>query len=162
MTGGPPDAGGGVRPPVALAFALIGFAALAICGLGVISLLLDADVIAVRGLGQLPGVAGMLLATAAFAGTLWRGLGSRHPSFWAAPVVALAAYLGELVGIVAGGLIAGTDPIAAIAAAGEVASSWRGLVVAVAALVSAWAGVALVRTRAGRPRWPWEGRDADE
>jgi len=30
-----------------------------------------------------------------------------------------------------------------------------------AAAVAGWAGVALRRTRASRPRWPWEGDESD-
>ncbi|MGP3535884.1 hypothetical protein ACTU3I_13880 [Microbacterium sp. RD1] len=148
-------------PGLALAFAVVGFLALAIAALGVSSLVLDSDVIAVPGLGQIPGVVGMLLATAAFTGALWAGLRSPQPSFWTALLTALAAYLGEVVGVVGGALLTGADAAAAWAAAGWVAVGWPGLMIAGAALVAGWGGIALVRTRASRPRWPWE-RDDEE
>ena len=73
MAGDRADAGsaGPVRPPVALAFATIGFIALTICGLGITSLVSGEDVIATPGLGQIPGAAGVVCATLAFAGGLW-------------------------------------------------------------------------------------------
>lgn len=151
-----------MRPPVALAFAVIGFVALVILGLGMTSLALDADVIAVRGLGQVPGVIGMLAAAAGFAGSLWIGVRSPHPSFWTAPVAALAAYLGEALGVLAGAVATGADLAAAVAAAGGIAVGWAGLVIGVAGLVAAWGGVALVRTRASRPRWPWEHDEPED
>jgi hypothetical protein len=163
MTGAPerPESGP-VRPPVALAFALIGFVALAIFGLGMTSLALDADVIAVPGLGQVPGVIGMLSAAAAFALALWVGLRAPHPSFWTAPIAALAAALAEAFGVLVGAVATGADLAAAVAAAGGVAVGWVGVVIAGAALVAAWSGVALVRTRSSRPRWPWERDDPEE
>ena len=156
-----PGEGQGVRPAVALAMALIGFFALAIFGLGMTSLALDADVIAVEGLGPVPGVAGMLLASASFAGSLWWGLRSGSPTFGIVPIVAIATWLGEGVGVLVGAVISGAGAATGLAAAGGVVVGWPGLVIAAAALIAAWAGVALTRTRASRPRWPWE-RDDDE
>ncbi|WP_375385796.1 hypothetical protein [uncultured Microbacterium sp.] len=154
-----PDQGGPVRPPLALGYAVVGFVALAICGLGLASLILDQDVISVRGLGPIPGVLGMIVATAAFSGGLWPALRRPRPSFAGALVAGLAAFLGYLAGVWIGGLFAGVDPAAVTAAAGRVATSWFGLVLAVAGCVAGWGGIALVRTRAHRPRWPWEGNE---
>lgn len=148
--------GGPVAPALALVFAVVGFVALAIAGLGLTSLILDADVIQTPGLGQIPGVIGMLLATGGFAAALWFGLRAPHPTFWTALGTALCAYLGEVVGVAVGALISGRDPAAGFAAAGGVAIGWPGVVLALAGLVAGWGGIALVRTRAGRPRWPWE------
>lgn len=152
---------GPVRPAVALGLVVVGFYALAIFGLGMTALALNADVIAVRGLGQVPGVLGMLLAGAGFAATLWSVLRSEHPSYTPALLCALAAWLGEVVGVFLGAAVTAGDLALAIAAAGGVAIGWPGLVIAAAALIAAWSGVALVRTHASRPRWPWE-RDDDE
>jgi hypothetical protein len=161
MDGQAQPGGGNVAPRLAVAFATVGFVTLAIAGLGVASLVLDADIIGVPGLGQVPGVLGMLVSTAAFAVAMLAGLRPRHPSYWSAAVAALAAWLGESIGVVVGGLVVAADPAVVVAAAGGIAVGWPGLVIAGAALVSGWGGVALVRTRAGRPRWPWE-RDGDE
>jgi hypothetical protein len=158
------DAGasaGPVRPAVALGLVVVGFYALSIFGLGMTALALDADVIAVRGLGQIPGVLGMLLAGAGFAGTLWSVLRSGHPSYAPALLTALAAWFGEVVGVFVGAVVTSGDLALAIAAAGGIAIAWPGLVIAAAALIAAWAGIALVRTHASRPRWPWERRGED-
>jgi hypothetical protein len=194
------DGGGGaphepVRPAVALAFATIGFVALTIFGLGMTSLATGEAVIATPGLGQTPGIAGLVCATLAFAGGLWAAIGradhrtdaatrpgpfapgprspapagaagsrrgprgvagTRHPSFWGSAWTTAASFLAYLAGVWFGAVVTGADLGVATAVVGGLATSWFGLVVAAAAFVSSWAGIALVRTRAQRPRWPWE------
>lgn len=145
----------GVRPAVALALATISFFALLIAGLGVLSLLLNQDVIGVRGLGPVPGVTGTVLAVAAFAAALWAAI-RRRPSYLGALACAVAAFLAYAMGVWLGAAFSGADLAAAAAAAGGVAASGFGVVIAVAALLAGWGGVALVRTRSDRPRWPWE------
>ena len=161
MSSAPSPEGGPVRPLVALAFALIGFVALLVCGLGIASLVTDQSVISAPGFGQFPGILGSIAAAAAFAGVLWTALRRRHPSFWAALWTAAAAFLGYLVGVAIGALFQGADPALTAAAVGRLATTWFGAVVVGAALVAAWGGIALVRTRARRPRWPWEGDDEE-
>jgi hypothetical protein len=158
----PSEANGGpLSPRLAVVFATVAYLALTIAGLGVTSLALDLDVIAVPGLGQAPGIVGMVLGGLVFAGSLRLGLRPPHPSFWTALVVALATVLAYAAGVFLGAVFTGADLAAAAAAAGGVAVSWFGVVVAAAAFVSAWGGVALVRTRSRRPRWGWE-RDDEE
>lgn len=153
------EPGRGVTPPVAAFFATIGFAALAICGFGFTSLFSGREVIGTPDLGSTPGIVAMVLAGVAFAVTVWgatrRG---RYPAAVWVSVATLAAYL---AGIVVGGFFAGIDPARAIGAAGAFALSWFALVLLAAAFAAAWSGVALVRTRSDRPRWPWED-EADE
>lgn len=165
-----------MRPPVALAFATIGFAALTIFGLGMVSLFTGEDVIATPGLGQIPGIVGVILGILAFAGGLWAAIGrsgergdaaapsgaagaraaTRGPSFWGVAWTTAAAFLAYIGGVWIAALVTGADLGVATGVAGRLATSWFGAVVAAAAFVSAWAGIALVRTRARRPRWPWE------
>jgi hypothetical protein len=152
---------GSVRPGVALALATVSFVALLIVGLGMLSLGMDEDVIATRGLGLAPGVAATTLATLAFAAGLWAGVRMTRPSYGAAGWCAVASFLGYLAGVWFGALLGGAGLATAVGAAGGVATSWFGVVVAVVGLVCGWGGIALVRTRARRPRWPWED-DADE
>ncbi|WP_239066239.1 hypothetical protein [Microbacterium hibisci] len=189
--GEPGASSGPVRPIVALAFATIGFAALAIFGLGMTSLATGEDVIATPGLGQVPGIAGMVCALLAFAGGLWATIGrearradaatadgatapqpagprmpagpggpvdagTRHPSYWGAAWTTAASFLAYVGGVWLGALFTGADLGVATSVAGRLATSWFGFAVAAAAFVSAWSGIALVRTRAHRPRWPWE------
>ncbi|SDQ45368.1 hypothetical protein [Microbacterium sp. cf332] len=154
-------ASGGMRPGLATAFAVVGFGALAICGLGILSLASGADVIAVRGLGPLPGAVGFAAAVVALAIVLGATLRGPHPSYGVAALAAVAAPLAYLVGLVVAAVVVGVDPARAIAAAGGFALSWFAVVLLVAAAVAGWVAVALVRTHARPPRWGWE-RDEDE
>ncbi|MCJ1706320.1 hypothetical protein [Microbacterium sp. VKM Ac-2923] len=157
MTNEPRPAG--VTPPVAAVFASVVFIALSIAALGVASLVLDADVIPVRGLGAVPGVIGQLAALGCFAGVLLWGLRARPPSYLTAVPCAVGAYVGEVVGVVVGALISGADPARGVAAAGSVALGFAGPVVAAAGLVAALFGVLLLRARTNGPRWGWEDDD---
>ena len=140
---------------VALAFATAAFVALLIFGLGMTSLVLDEDVIAVRGLGQVPGITGTIAATGAFALSLWIALW-RQPPLWGAAVTMIATALAYPVGVWFGALLGDAALGTAASAAGGVLLSWFEIAIAVSAFVCAWAGIALTRTRASRPRWPWE------
>jgi hypothetical protein len=147
---------GSVRPLVALAFATAAFVALLIFGLGMTSLLLDEDVIAVRGLGQLPGIVGTIAATGAFALSLWIALRRQHPPLSGAAVSMIATALAYPAGVWFGALLTDAALGTAASAAGGVLLSWFEVVIAAAAFGCAWAGIALTRTHASRPRWPWE------
>ncbi|MFT4214922.1 MAG: hypothetical protein QM622_09125 [Microbacterium sp.] len=153
------EPGHSVSPPVAVGFAVIGFFALVIAGFGLLSLFLDAEVLAVPGLGPLPGVVAVALATLAFAGVMWVGARRRHPRYTSAAVAAVAAFLAYLLGLLVGAVLAGIDAGRALAALAGFATSWFAVVLALAACVAGWSGIALVRTRAARPRWPWEKDD---
>lgn len=157
MTNEPRPAG--VTPPVAVVFASVVFIALSIAALGVASLVLDADVIPVRGLGAVPGVIGQVAALGSFAGVLLWGLRAVPPSFLTAVPCAIAAYVGEVVGVVIGALVSGADPARGVAAAGSVAVGFAGPVVAGAGLLAALFGILLARARSGGPRWGWEEED---
>ena len=156
MTGTPDPSGGPVRPIVALGLATVAFIALLIFGLGMVSLAIGADIVETPGLGQIPGVFATALTTGAFALALWLALRRPHPTFWGALWAAVACYAVYTAAIWLGTLAASGDPAVASGVAGRIATTWFGLVVAAAAAIAAWGGIALVRTRAQRPRWPWE------
>lgn len=149
-----------VSPPVAVAFATVGFFALLVAGFGLLSLLTDAEVLPVAGLGQLPGVGGATLAVVVFAATTWLAIRRPHPSYGAVAPIVVATFLAYLLGVAAGAVFAGIGAASAVAAVGGFATSWFAVVLASTAFVAGWAAVALVRTRASRPRWPWERGDA--
>jgi len=159
MTADRPPEHGHVRPLVALGLVTAAFGALVICALGVTSLVLDQDVIAVPGLGQVPGWIGMIFSIAAFALVVWLTISRPRPSYGGAAVAAVVTVLAYPLGVWFGAVAGGADLAAATGAAGGILTSWFGLVIALAAFVCAWAGVALVRTNARRPRWPWEDPD---
>lgn len=146
----------GVRPPVAVAFAVIGFFAVIIAGFGLLSLLSDTDVLPVAGLGQVPGVVGTSLAVVGFAVTAWIVVRRPQPGYAGVVLIVVVVFLAYLVGVFVGAVFAGVDAARTVAAIGAFATSWFAVVLASAALVGGWAAIALVRTRAGRPRWPWE------
>lgn len=155
MTGSAPR-GGSVSPALALVLTTVGFFAVAIAALGVMSLLTATDVITVTGLGPIPGALGMAAAGAGFAASLGPLLRPPRPSYWAAAIAAAAAYLAYvLVTVVAAAVVAG-DVAVALAVGEDVAVGWPGLVIVASAAAAGWAAVALTRTRASRPRWPWE------
>ncbi|HKP09048.1 MAG TPA: hypothetical protein VJU58_17500, partial [Microbacterium sp.] len=83
-------------------------------------------------------------------------VGGRHPSYWGAAWTTAATFLAYLGGVWFGAVFTGADLGVATAVVGRLATTWFGLVVAAAAFVAAWSGIALVRTHARRPRWPWE------
>ncbi len=159
--GSPRDGAPGVGPFAAVAFATIAFATLVIFGFGMLSLALGEDVIEVRGLGQVPGIVSVAAATAAFALCLLPVVRRPAPSFGAVLWITAAVFLAYLVALWFGALGAGAGIAPATAVIGRIATTWFGAIVAGAAAISAWGGIALVRTRASRPRWPWE-RDEDE
>lgn len=150
--------GRGVAPPVAVAFAAIGFFALVIAGFGLTSLFTQTEVVG-PGHGQIPGVIAVAAATVAFAAVLWTGVRRIRPSYGVSFTVTAAVLVAFVLGLLLGAVVEGTDAAGAVATAGAFAVSWFALVLALAAFASAWAGVALVRTRATRPRWPWERDD---
>jgi len=130
-------------------------------GLGVLSLFAERDLISVPRLGQLPGVVGMVLAVAVFALALWGVLANPRPSFVATVFLALGAALVHLGGVWAAAVAEGAGAIDATAAAGQLVLGGASAVIVVAALVAAWGAIALRRTEARAPRWPWE-KDDDE
>lgn len=145
---------------VLVAFAAAGYLALLVAGLGLVALWLDDDVISTPGLGPLPGFLAPGCAIGAFAALLAGALRAARPSYLQVATIALvsgavhALVLG-VAGAVSGGLGAGT------AAMAEVLTGWVSPVVAIAAAIASWAAIAMRRTEARRPRWPWED-DAGE
>lgn len=135
------------------------FFALSIMGLGVLTLLTEHDLIAVPGLGQLPGIVGMVLAVGVFALALRAVLTGPRPSFVATVFLALGSALVHLGGVWAATVAEGAGPVDATAAAGQLVLGGGSAVIVVAALIAAWVAIALRRTAARAPRWPWEKDD---
>ena len=110
-------------------------------------------------LGQLPGVLGMVLGVLVFALALWAVLADRRPSFVATVFLALGAALAHLGGVWAAAVAEGAGAVGATAAAGQLVLGGASAVIVVAALIAAWVAIALRRTAARAPRWPWEKDD---
>lgn len=146
---------------MAVVLATISFFALAVFGLGALSVATDTDIISTPDLGQAPGVVGMLAAVVAFAVLLWVTLRTRRPSFVSTITIALVTVLAHLAVVWFAVLLGTSDIVIATAVAGDLVRGGVSAVLLVAALIAAWGGIALRRTRAEHPRWPWE-RGEDE
>lgn len=159
MTSSPDHSRGPVSTPVALALTTAGFFALLVAGFGMLSLLTDAEVLPVSGLGQAPGIVGTVAAVVGFAVATAAVIRRPRASYAGVLVIVVTAFLAYLAGVLVGAVLTGVDPARAVAAVGAFATSWFAVVLASVALVAGWCAVALVRTRAARPRWPWEHDD---
>lgn len=146
---------------MAVVLATISFFALAVFGLGALSVATDTDIISTPDLGQAPGVVGMLAAVVAFAVLLGVTLRTRRPSFVSTITIALVTVLAHLAVVWFAVLLGTSDVVIGTAVAGDLVRGGVSAVLLVAALIAAWGGIALRRTRAEHPRWPWE-RDEDE
>lgn len=151
----------GVSALLALALATIGFFALAVFGLGALSFATDADIIATPGLGQGPGVVGMAAGVVAFAVSLWAAVRAQHPSFLSVVTIVLVTGLAHLAAVWVAVLLGTSDLIVATAVAGDLVRGGTSVVLLAAAAVASWSGIALRRTRAQHPRWPWEEHDQE-
>lgn len=130
-------------------------------GLGAVSVATDTDIISVPGLGQGPGVTGMLIALMVFAVMLGLTLRRPHPAYVASLAISLSTALGHLVGVWTAVLIGTGGLVTATAVAGDLVRGGPSVALIVAAAIAAWSGIALRRTRSARPRWRWE-RDEEE
>ncbi|WP_337459187.1 hypothetical protein [Microbacterium sp. KHB019] len=150
----------GVSAILATTMTTIGFFALAVFGLGALSIATDADIIPVPGLGQAPGITGMIIAIIVFAGILWLAVRIARPRFRSVWTIAIATTLAHLLAVGFTVLVVTGEFVTALAVMGGLITGGASLIVLVAAAIAGWAGVALRRTRASRPRWPWERDDA--
>ncbi|MFE6736269.1 DUF6121 family protein [Microbacterium sp. NPDC057650] len=142
-----------------MVLATVLFFGLGILGLGMLSYFTDSDILSVPDLGQYPGVVGMVVAIIVFVAILAPSLRQRRPAYPASVLVGLATALTHLAGVWVAALSGGAGVAAATAAVMQLVVGGASLVVALAALVAAWIGVALRRTRSQRPHWPWEDEE---
>lgn len=140
---------------------MAGYVALTVFGSGMLSLATDSDVIATPGLSPVAGPLAAGVSAAVFAGALWPAVRRDHPRYTAVIGVVLATALSHLAALWILALIFGADVATATAAVGGVATSWASVVFAAAAAIAAWSALAVRRTHANRPLWPWE-RDEEE
>jgi len=151
----------GVSAVLATAMTAIGFFALAVFGLAVLSIVRDADIISVTGLGQAPGIVGMIVAIAVYAGILFLAVRIVRPRFRSVWTIAVSTVLAHLLTVGIAVLIETGEFVTALAVMGDLITGGASIIILVAAAVAGWAGVALRRTRSSRPRWPWERDEPD-
>lgn len=147
---------------MALAMATTLFFALVVLGFGILSFASDRDIIAIPGIGQGPGIWGMLAALLTFVGTLRTTLIPARPTYAPVVVTALATPLTHLFIVWLAVLIVGHGFVTATSVAGDLIRYGSTLVLLAAAAIAAWTGVALRRTKAQSPHWPWEGEQDSE
>ncbi|MFT4281962.1 DUF6121 family protein [Microbacterium sp.] len=152
---------GPVSPPLAVALTTVGFFALVIAAFGVTSLLADAEVVSVPGLGSLPGALAVIVAGVSFAVLTALATRVARPTYRSTIACIVSVFVAYVAGLWLGALITGADLARAGAAVGGFVTSPFFPVLVAATFVCAWTAVALVRTRARRPRWRWE-HDEDE
>lgn len=146
------------RRAAATAVGAVVFAAVLIAAFGVVSLLVNEDVIVTPGLGQVPGIIAVAASLGAVAVTIWMRIPARGvwgTLGWAA----LAAFLGYLVGLGVASVVASADVVLAASAVGRAATTWPGLVVIAAAIPAAALALAVARGAGDNARWPWERED---
>lgn len=149
------------RPGAVLLLAGTTFIALIVCGLGVLSLLFDEDVVMEPGIAVVVGAAGAALSVVAFFVVLRHALRTASTS-WVGLRCAVAAYVAYPTGLWITAVATGTG----FATAGTVAlrgwTAWPGLVMALSALLCGWGAIVLGGARNPSARWPWEHREDDE
>ncbi len=146
------------RRAAATAAGAVLFAAVLIAAFGIVSLLLDEDVIVTPGLGQAPGIIAVGASLAAVAATIWARMLS--PGIWGTLLWSgLAGFLGYLAGLGAASVFASGDVARALSAVGRAATTWPGLVVIAAAILAAAMALAVVCGADENARWPWERED---
>lgn len=149
-------------PGILLAFAAVAYGALAICITGFASLITDTDVIAVPGLGPVPGALAVLASVLVFAGMLWPVLRAPRPAFTGVIPVALATALAHLTSLWLLAVVFGSGLARATAAVAGAITGWTAPAFLVAAAIAAWGAIAVRRTAARPPKWPWETHPDDE
>lgn len=146
----------GVSAFLALVIGFVGFAALAILGLGMLSFFNDVDILSVPGLDWWPAIVAMIFGIVVFCWMLWPGLARGRASFLFVPAVAFVTAIAHLVALWLAALLSGVGTAGALAAVSQLVVRGSSLVVLIAAAIGAWVAIALRRTSAHAPRWPWE------
>ena len=142
-----------------VAFASVGYVALLVAGLGIASAVTDRDIISVPGTSLVAAFVAAGIGVAAFALFLAVPLARARPSYWGALSTAVGTAAVYLIAIGGCVLIADGDLDGTLAVLADVLSGWVTPIVAGSAFVAAWFALAVRRTAARAPRWPWEDED---
>lgn len=149
-----------LRPGWAAVVAITLFFALVIAGWGMLSLILDENVIIVPGLGQLPGLLATASAGLVVAATAARGAGR---GILVTTVIATAgAYLVSVLVLGISVAVVTSDLGRSLAVTARAASAWPGAVIAGSALCASILGAIAGRGSSVTARWPWERDDPEE
>lgn len=142
------------------AFGAVTFVALVIAGLGMLSLLTESDVIAVEGLGQVPGVVAVVVALLGWLAVIAPATRRRF-GVGTALVAGLTAGLCHVLTVLVATTVSGGDPALAAGVAGRLISGGFAPVVAGAGLLAGTGAAVLRRSGSGTAQWPWEKDDPE-
>ncbi|HJA03777.1 MAG TPA: hypothetical protein H9800_02820 [Candidatus Microbacterium stercoravium] len=145
-----------VPAPALVAFASVGYLALLVAGLGFGSLIIDDDVITTSGVGLISAYVAAGISILAFAGFLIGPARHARPSFWLAGSTALGTAATHALALGVAALVSTGDLGVVGGVLSEILVGWVSPLIFGAALIASWAAIALRRTVASRPRWPWE------
>lgn len=146
----------GVSAALATVMTTVGFFAIAVLGLGILSAVTDRDIISFPGLGPVPGVVGMIGAIVVFAGLTSLAVRMKQPRFRSVWTIAIMTGLGHLLTVGVAVLVNTGEFVDALSVMSGLVTGGASAVLTAVAAVAGWVAVALRRTRASRPRWPWE------
>jgi hypothetical protein len=137
-------------------FASIGYLALLVAGLGTASAIADDDIISTPGVSLVAAYAAAGVAIVAFALLLAGPVSRERPGYWAAASTAVGSAGLYTIALAIAVFVSSGDLSTTGSVLREVLVGWVVPVVLGSALVAAWAAIALRRTSARQPRWPWE------
>ncbi|MBY6061523.1 hypothetical protein [Microbacterium esteraromaticum] len=161
MTTGDPHgpAPEGVSVALAAVVGIACFGAFGLLGLGMLSYFSDTDILAVEGLTLWPGIIGMLVAIAVFAGMLIAVLRRRSSRLASILAVGLVTVVAHVAAVWVSAVIGGAGLAHASVAGSQLIVRGSSLVLFAVAALAAGIAVALRRARGGTPKWPWERGD---
>lgn len=145
--------------PMLVSFASIGYLALLVAGLGIASAIVDDDIISTPGTSLIAAYAAAGVAIAAFALLLAGPVSRAKPGYWSAVSTAIGSAGVYVIALAVAVFVSSADLSLVGSVLREVLVGWVVPVVLGSAFVAAWAGIALRRTNASQPRWPWEDED---
>ena len=145
--------------PTLIAFASVGYLALLVAGLGIASVIADDDVISTPEVSLVAAYTAAGLAIVGFALLLLAPLSHARPSYWSAVSTGVGSAGLYVIALGIGVLLSSGELSLVAAVLREVLLGWVVPVVLGSALIAAWAAIAMRRTAASRPRWPWEDEE---
>ncbi|MGF3057026.1 hypothetical protein [Microbacterium sp. YY-01] len=151
----PPQEPNKVPTIVAVVLMIGTFFSVAIMGLGFLTLLTETDIIEVQGLGQAPGIIGMVAAILALTFLMLPTLRAARATFGAAMLATIVVPLAHLVVVWIVATVTGESIVDATVAARDLVLRGPSLILGLSALLVAGAAV-MVRARGQQMRWPWE------
>lgn len=145
--------------PLLVALASIVYLAMLVAGLGVASAITDEDIISTPGVSIVAAYAAAAAAIAAFALLLVGPVSREKSSYWSAASTAIGCAGIYTIALAIGVFVSSADLSLMGSVLSEVLVGWVVPVVLGSAFVVAWGTIAMRRTEAKPPHWPWEDEE---